>query len=548
MSVIGRLSVIDPSGKRQEVNLEKLPMTMGRFGDNDLLLRDNRISRRHAQILVEDGHLMLLDLESRHGTYVNGQRITRHRLAPNDRIAFGVSDSYVLIFSSDQPSVSKLLDRFKTTPTGTGDVTELQSLSAMLEVSRVLHAGLSLEDILTAVVDSSLTVAAAERGFLMLKDSAGKMSFKVARDRSKTSLPPEALKLSKTVVERALSTRRPVIHTDVGSGHEEALLAQRSIADLELRTIICLPLLKMQVSMAVETTVFSSQSDVIGVLYMDSRQPTSSFSDTSREILQSLCMQASEVVENAKLLEQARENEKLQRELDIARTIQQELLPRKFPQVGCYQVTGHNVACQEVGGDYFDVIDVGEGRLGIVIADVSGKGITAALLASMLQGVFYATANTGLSPEKVTQRVNAYVCDRSTPDKYATLFYCLLEADGRLVFVNAGHNPPYLVQPNGDIQPLSSDCLPIGMFPFAQYKENTVTLEPGATLVMYTDGVTEAYNPADEMFGEERLCEVLSQPLGTPEQVRDRVVFEVRNFAAGRAQNDDITVVVVRRD
>lgn len=544
---MGRLSVIDPSGKRQEVVLEKLPLTMGRFGDNDLLLRDNRISRKHAQILVEEGHVVLADLDSRHGTFVNGQKITRHRLMPNDRIEFGVSDSYVLIYASDQPTVSKLLDRFKPTPAAIGTVSELQSLSAMLEVSRVLHAGLSLDDILTAVVDSSLVVAGAERGFLLFKDEDGEMVFRVARDRAKSTLTSDAMKLSSTVVERAIQSRRAVIHTDVGSGHEDDLLAQRSIADLELRTLICLPLMKMQVSVAVDTTVFSGASEVIGVLYMDSRQPTSSFSDTSREILQSLCMQASEVVENAKLLEQARENEKLQRDLEIARTIQQELLPRKFPNIGGYQVTGHNVACQEVGGDYFDVIDLGEGRMGVVIADVSGKGITAALLASMLQGVFFATANSGLPPDKVVTRVNAYVTERSTPDKYATLFYGLLEADGRLVYVNAGHNPPMVVRPGGAVQQLASDCLPIGMFPFAQYQQNEVHLEPGCTLVLYTDGVTEANNPEDEMFGEDRLTTVLSQTLGAPEQVRDRVLAEVRTFAAGHPQNDDITVVVVRR-
>jgi sigma-B regulation protein RsbU (phosphoserine phosphatase) len=280
---------------------------------------------------------------------------------------------------------------------------------------------------------------------------------------------------------------------------------------------------------------------------MDSRQPTSSFSDTSREILQSLCMQASEVVENAKLLEQARENEKMQRDLDIARVIQQGLLPCKFPQTGGYQVTGHNVACYEVGGDYFDVIDLGEGRLGVVIADVSGKGITAALLASMLQGVFYATANSGLSPASVVQKVNAYLTERSTPDKYATLFYGLLEPDGRLMYVNAGHNPPMLIRPGGGVHPLDSDCLPIGMFPFAQYQENQIVLEPGCTLVLYTDGVTEANNAEDEMFGEDRLTTVLSQTLGTPEEVRDRVLVEVRNFASGHPQSDDITVVVVRR-
>ncbi len=547
MNPAGRLSVIDPSGKRREVVLEKFPFTMGRLGDNDLLLRDSRVSRHHAQIIQEDGHAVLVDLESRHGTFVNAKKIDRHRLAPNDRIEFGVADSYVLIFASDQPSMSDLLDRFKT-PAEQGPVGDLQNLGVLLEVSRALHSALSLDDILTSVVDASLQVARAERGFLLLKDDKGKLEFVVARDANHNSLTRDALKLSKTVMERAMQTRRHIIHTDVGSASEETLMVQGSIADLELKTIICLPLLKMQVSQAVETTVYTAQAEVIGVLYMDSKQPTSAFSDTSREVLQSLCVDASTVVENAKLLASARENEKLQQQLQIARGIQQGLLPQKFPQVEHFQLTGINVACQEVGGDYFDVFEIGNGRYGMVIADVSGKGMSAALLASMLQGVFWATASTGAPPAEVARRVNAFVCDRSTSDKYATLFYGIIEPDGALRYVNAGHCPPMLVTPDRQVRPLVAECLPIGMFNFAEFTENCVALEKGATLVFYTDGVTEAVNPEDEMFGDARLTETLLMVANLPpEQLRDALLQAVRAFASGYPQNDDITLVVLRR-
>jgi sigma-B regulation protein RsbU (phosphoserine phosphatase) len=190
-----------------------------------------------------------------------------------------------------------------------------------------------------------------------------------------------------------------------------------------------------------------------------------------------------------------------------------------------------------------------DGRFGLVIADVSGKGMSAALLVCMLQGMFWATAASGFSPAEVARRVNIYVCDRSTSDKFATLFYGILEPAGRFCYVNAGHNPPMLVAADGTVRLLAAENLPIGMFPAAEYIESEVQFDPGATLVLYTDGVTEAMNSEQEMFGDERLQELLT-PSATQnvEQLRDRLLRGVRGFVAGHPQSDDITVVVAKRN
>jgi sigma-B regulation protein RsbU (phosphoserine phosphatase) len=200
-----------------------------------------------------------------------------------------------------------------------------------------------------------------------------------------------------------------------------------------------------------------------------------------------------------------------------------------------------------VGGDYWDVFELGDGRCGVVIADVSGKGMSAALLASMLQGVFWATAMAGRRPAEVARVVNSYVCERSTPDKYATLFYGILDPAGQITYVNAGHNPPMLIG-TGGIRPLGSENLPIGMFGNAEYTESVLDVACGDTLVMYTDGVTEASNCSDEMFGEDRLKDFLAPCRAhTVDQLRDSLLQAVKVFTAGEAQNDDITVVVARR-
>jgi sigma-B regulation protein RsbU (phosphoserine phosphatase) len=166
----------------------------------------------------------------------------------------------------------------------------------------------------------------------------------------------------------------------------------------------------------------------------------------------------------------------------------------------------------------------------------------------MLQGVFWATATADNPPAEVASRVNHYVCERSTPDKYATLFYGIFDPSGRINYVNAGHNPPMLVKSDGQVLPLGSENLPIGMFAEAEYKESNMDIACGDTLVMYTDGVTEAANSDDEMYGEERLAEFLASANGQElEQVRDRLLQSVKAFAGGEPQSDDITVVAARR-
>ena len=544
MSLPARLLLIDPGGTRREIQIQATPFKMGRQQDNELTLRDNRISRLHAQIVAEDGRLVIEDLQSRHGTFVNGQKIQRQELHPKDEIDFGVPDSYRLIFLGQESSLEEILQRVET-PAPPSSSRELYHLGVLLEVARVLHTGMSLEDALSTVVDAAIQVTGTERGVLLLRNAAGELETTVARDARRHTLDPKELQISSSVVRQVADSRRELIVTDTGSG--SGMAQQASVVRLALHTIVAIPLEKLPRMGSYDTTIYAKPAELVGVLYLDSHSPGKNFSEMDREVLRSLALEAATVIENAKLFAAARAKERIEHELQIASEIQQRLLPRCFPKAEHCSITGVNIACQSIGGDFFDVIPLGSRRLGMVVADVSGKGIGAALLASMLQGTFCATASMDVAVEAAANRVNQYLCERSGDDRYATLFYGVLDTTGRLDYINAGHVPPLVRTAMGQIYPLASENFPLGMFDFAEYQSERVVLKPGDFLVAYTDGVTEARNASEDLFGEERLQEVVRSFAGsTVEELSQAVRQAVREFTGGAPQSDDFTLLVLQ--
>lgn len=241
-----------------------------------------------------------------------------------------------------------------------------------------------------------------------------------------------------------------------------------------------------------------------------------------------------------------REREKLERELDVARSIQQGLLPRHFEGFRHFQVTGVNLPCLAVGGDYFDLMPLGANHLAFLIADVSGKGLGAALVAALLQGSF-STISLEQPRARVFAHVNSFIRAHPAIDRYATLYFGLLEGAGRLEFINAGHPPPLMIR-DGRVEEAGSDgCLPVGLISQAQYESSYATLTPGDTLVLYTDGVTEASNSGGEFYGLERLRDLLARHASAGiEELRAEVVRSIEQFTAGAEQADDITMLIIR--
>jgi sigma-B regulation protein RsbU (phosphoserine phosphatase) len=560
---IANLVVIDPNGRRNRVPLYPFPFRIGRAPDNHLILRDSRVSRNHAQISQVDGTCVLEDLGSRHGVWVNGERVeTSRKLHGSERIEFGVPDGYQLHFTRPGEDLQRLLARPAVaevassppgssaskpglSPGGRSGTSNLERLRAVLEVGRSLQSSFSVDDVLNSVVDAATAVTGVERGFLLLFDENHELQVRSGRARGGFDLPPDDLRVPRRLIQQALESRRDLFTMSF----DPAALDQRSpgntIADLELRSVCCVPLVRVNLSGDTNTQMITAARSNAGVLYMDSRLTAVDLAGGNRELLQTLAIEASTVLENARLLEEERVKQRMQEELSVARRIQQSLLPRSLPETGWFRACGSSLATHQVGGDYFDVVCIGPDKWSMVVSDVAGKGVSSALLASFLQGAFLGAAGSAI-PD-VLSRINDFMSARADHGKYATIFFATLTSGGRLTYSNCGHCAPLLVR-NADaaaIQSLAPNSMPVGLVPGAPFSENYCDLGPGDRIVLYSDGVTEAQNGAGEFFGRQRLRDAvrLAAKLDCA-GMHDAIQVALRAFTGGAEQSDDITLVV----
>ncbi len=540
------LVVVNPSGNRSRVPIDPLPFLIGRNADNHLVLRDNRISRSHARISTEDGEFLIEDLNSRHGLWVNGERIDRKPLRNSDRIEFGVQDSYRLTFSLEERDLDRILDQLNPSSlSGAATGSNLGKLRALVEVARALQSSLSTQDVLTSVVDAALAVTSAERGFLMLRRGSD-LDVTVARDRRGVPLAKDDLKVPMSVINRALNQRRELLSMSFDPAEEQGVRPESTIANLELRSVICVPLVRVRTENAEETSILSSSNETVGLLYMDSRRAPADMSAGSRELLQTLALEASTILENARLLEEEREKQRLEEELEIAKQIQTSLLPAELPVSGWFRVAGSSIPSRQVGGDYFDVRQLKPGTWNTVVADVSGKGVSSALLASLLQGAFLLGSDQPEQIRAMISRVNQYLLERTKGEKYATVFYASLNEGGELQWANAGHCAPFVLHTDGRFRMLDTTGLPMGMLETAEYRVENVRLEPGDKVVIYSDGLTEAEGPDGRFFGSESVKEILRAHASENCTALHTAICEaVEKFTDGCDLNDDVTLVVV---
>ena len=407
--------VINPSGNRTRAVIEPVPFTVGRQADNQLVLRDSRISRQHARITRDGNAYLLQDLNSRHGLFVNGTQVKRHELRNADSIEFGVQDSYRIIFMVENDEILKLIDQLshssssKSESAGAGNLSKLR---ALVEVARALQNSLSTEDVLGAVVDAALTVTGSERGFLMLRKDDD-LEICVARNNRGAPLAKDDLKVPTRLINRALAQRRELLSMNFDPLAASDISPDRSVEMLALRSVVCVPLVRLRSGSSQETSIRTTNSETVGLLYLDSRAGAADLSAGNRELLQTLALETSTILENARLLEEERGKQRMEEELAIARTIQSGLLPRSLPQDGWYRAAGWSIPSHQVGGDYYDVRKLNDDCWATVVADVSGKGVSSALLASLLQGAFLLASEGEKNIELMMTRINHYLVERA---------------------------------------------------------------------------------------------------------------------------------------
>ena len=550
MQKTAHLKVTDGLGVKKTFPLLKPVFTIGRKIENDLQVMSNSASRYHGEIVCDNGVYYLVDKGSKTGIFINGKRVERSALSHLDRISLGAVDDYQIQFiASDQApeqfsSVADLSRGSAERRQAASAKEELKNLARYVEVNQAFKFSLEADDVLRLIVDAAVELAAAERGLIMLRNREGALEFKVARDNKRRDVRRKDFALSTSVVKRVLRKNQTVVLNE--GLKDRDFEPGRSVSHLDLRKVICVPLQRFQMQANMHATS-GLQSELIGVLYLDSRSVSAILSKTSIRLLESLAFEASKAFENVRLMHEEQEKQRLEHELQMARDVQIALSPVSSVKANHFELAAQSIPCRDVGGDFYDLLTLQDGRVVLTLADVSGKGIAAALLASLAQGIIEAEFYEGHSPAEALKSINRVIVNRSEANRFITMFCAVLDSEGGLTWVNAGHNPPILARHAGETETLSTQSLMLGAFDFAEYHLSNTKLGPGDVVFSFSDGVTEAANSSGELFGDERLLELVRQNINlTAEQIKDRVLEEVLAFTRGLPQGDDLTVLALK--
>ncbi|CAB1056554.1 Serine phosphatase RsbU, regulator of sigma subunit [Olavius sp. associated proteobacterium Delta 1] len=445
------------------------------------------------------------------------------------------------IMASNQPGFLAGLTEMTTT---SSDVTEALDLASVLKSTQAMSSEIVLANLLEKLLNLTMENAGAQKGFLVL-ESGGKLlvEAEMLLDSQETTVRQStpldsSTALSKSIVNYVARTREPVVLDDaVNQGkftHTPYVLKVRP------KSILCMPL--------------TTQDQLVGVLYLENNLAAGVFTAGHLEVLKMLSSQAAISLENArlydKLADYSHSLEEIIAALNLAQEVQQNLLPQRPPRLATLDVAGRSLYCDETGGDYFDFIELSEDRLGVVIGDVSGHGVSAALLMASVRGFLRARATLSGSTASIITGVNRLIsADTAETGQFMTLFYLVVEHQNRrITWVRAGHDPGLLYCPETDqFEELSGAGLALGVDEDWEFKDFNRTVKPGQIVLLTTDGIFEAHNPAGEMFGKARFKEVVRQNARLEAEGLRKVVYEaVTEFRGAEPQEDDITLVILK--
>ena len=515
--------VIRETDQTQTITIDTLPFTIGRQADRNLYLPNSQVSREHAIIHEDKEGFFIQDLGSRHGTFINDVRQDTARLRSGDRIEFGASGvSLIFVTSRDHTSTRALINRMSSGEKSS----ELEKLSLFLQAAQSFNNTSVLEDILSTMIEYTLRLTDAERGFVFLGDSPTTLTLECALNREGQQLLDDT-KISRSIVRDATESGQEYVLGDVSG--EGQPVGRESVVAHELRSVIAIPLR-------------GRNSDrLIGLLYLDSRLRTSTLNRVGRDILHAIATDAATLVENARLVQAEHAADLLRNEMEIATSIQQSIIIRDLPTFPYAKVVAKTIPCTEVGGDFYDVIPVEDGFVAIV-ADVSGKGMPAALLASIIQGMMYAQARSHVSLVDTVTTVHSFLCSRVYGQRYVTLVVLHYKQNGEVELVNGGHVSPFLILEDGTITPILDGDVPVGLLSESTFHSISFTLPVRARLVLLSDGVTEAESPTGIQFGSiERLRE-----FSAPDPIQT-VCAAMHHFCEGAPPHDDCTFLFIDR-
>ena len=545
-----RLHITPAEGAAFDYPLRSDALVVGRALDADLTLADPFLSRRHSRFYRTGLDLFVEDLGSRNGTIVNGQAI-QQATAVRPGAVVKISNSVIKILAEAPAPVkasepeddfldgtvfrraSDLLDR-QSAPAAASAVDlrrYADRLKLLNEVHQALGRSLTLEELLELILDRAFDHLRPDRGAILLKEKDG--GYRAAASRA-TQGGPEGLVFSRSLTREVAEKGMAAIVFDVQA--DERFSAAQSMLISGIRSLVAAPLL--------------TPEGALGLIVLESRAGVRQFSEEDLELLVSLAAVAALHLRNLALAMEAAERRRLQEELALARRIQVALLPDRLPEVPGWELYGGNIPSRGVSGDYYEVVRRCDGReCVLMVADVSGKGMAASLVTISLQALSTGPIEDGLPPDEICARLSRQLYRRTPPEKYATAFLGILEpSTGRLRYTNAGHNPPLVLRAAGTAEELGPTGVPLGLLPQAPYSAGETVLGPGDVLVLYTDGLVEAADPASDEYGLERLREVCLRSRGeTCASLAGILEHDLEEFACGVPFADDRTLVLARR-
>ncbi len=539
------LRVISAQGPDQVFEVAGDEILIGRKSDTDIVLIDPYVSRHHAKMVKRADHYTLVDLQSSHGSYVNGERVERRIIRHGDRIRLGRLE---LVFSAGGReagglapgdlalSINQLSSVF--TAPDIDQASDLEKINWLLDFQQQWGQQFSSERTFQQILKSALKISGAERGFILVSEKTS-FEYAVGMDGEGEVMTEAEFQTSRSVVRKVAATGEPVFMTE---GIEGELAQQQSILEMNLRAVACLPLRGMH------SDAESDREQILGILYPDSTKTMHALSGLDQKIMNRLAVEAGNVFE--KLQDQEHRGPQTVR-AGTGGGLRNPEEPASAATSGVWQL--HDLRLQPTdplrGRRLYEFLKVRKGRLLGVLADVSGKGVPAALLSSLVQGALDMECRQGSLLHKAQDRVNAFLVERSPASRFVTLFLFSIDARGQGEFLSAGHNPAYLYRAaTGEVEELTSEDLILGAFDFASYSSHPLELCPGDVLVIYSDGVTDAENPNHEMFEEERLLKIVRDQAGSGARVLEKQILgALSEFTQGRAQTDDITFLLIER-
>jgi len=501
---VATLTYSDAKGERT-FPLDRASITIGRSPGLDFELHEAHVSRQHALIVREGSLYTVVDQKSSYGTYLNGTRIQSAQLRDADVLQFGSLDGTKIRFHQPQPAslederqtvgsttlLTSLHGLQNNDPTERPVAHEIGQLNWLLSAARQLNAGGAIAEILTTLLELTLQLTGVERGFVFLKEGE---EMKLARGRNADgqNIQEEDSTISRRAMQKAMESESKFSISDTLA--DNAAIGWASVMINRIRSIYCIPLRKRDSG--------SGKGKLLGLLYLDSQVSPGHMSDVDHQLLDTIATEAAALLHNALLAEAEYKARQVREELAVAAKIQSGLMSVALPVLPYATVQARSVPCLEIGGDFFTATVLDDCLCG-GIADVSGKGVSAAIVAATLQGIIHAQLLSRQSLPEIAAQLNQFLYTRQV-GKYATMVLFKLYKDGLVEYLNCGHIQPLVVR--GDkVQRLEESNLIVGLLPAVAYTSGQCTLEPGDRLLLVTDGVVEAENPAGEPFGDEGL-------------------------------------------